>query len=143
MTTYFQGALKQGATASESTAAVTSTVTSVYTTTLQAATAAAVDATVTLPKNSKIIAIYVDTTVAWTATGAVTFTAGTASAGTQYITSIDLKTVTRGAPTLTAAQLLAMSDIGTNTSLVLTATTASGANATGTTLVTVLVALTQ
>lgn len=143
MTTYFQGALKQGATPSESTAAVTSTVTSIYKATLQAASAAAVDATITLPKNSQILAIYVDTTVAWTATGAVTFTAGTASAGTQYITSIDLKTVTRGAPTLTAAQLLAMNNIGTNTSLVLTATTASGANATGTTIVTVLVALTE
>ena len=73
-----------------------------------------------------------------TATGAVTFTAGTASAGTQYITSVDLKTVVRGAPTLTAAQVGAMVDIGTNTTLVCTATTASGANATGTTKVTVL-----
>ena len=76
--------------------------------------------------------------VAWTASGTVTFTAGTASAGTQYITSIDLKTVVRGAPTLTAAQVGAMADISTNTTLVCTATTSTGANATGTTKVTVM-----
>ena len=141
MTTYFQGALKQGDAPSEYQAAVTSIVTSVYKTTLQAASVGAVSSTIVLPKNSQIIAIYADTTVAWTASGAVNLTAGTAAAGTQYITAVDLKTVTRGNPTLTAAQLLAMNNIGTNTSLVLTATTASGANAVGTTLVTVLVAI--
>jgi len=143
MPTYFQGSLKQGVTPSESTAAVTSVVTSVYDATIQAATVTNVDTTIVLPRNSQIIAIYVDTTVAWTASGAVTFTAGTTAGGTEYITSIDLKTVTRGNPTLTAAQLLAMNNIGTNTNLVLRANTASGANAVGTTLVTVLVAVTE
>lgn len=143
MTTYFQGAIKNGASASESTAAVTATVTSLYKTTLQAATVSNVDATITLPKNAQILAIYVDSTVAWTASGAVVLTAGTTTGGTEYITSIDLKTVTRGAPTLSAAQLLAMNNIGTNTSLVLRANSASGANATGTTIVSVLVALTE
>lgn len=136
MATYMQGALKSGTAASEYTNVGYATFTQVGT--LQAASAAAVDLTFTLPANSQIVAIYVDSTVAWTATGAVTFTAGTTSAGTEYITSIDLKTVTRGAPTLTAAQLGAMANITTNTSLVCTATTASGANATGTTKVTVL-----
>lgn len=139
MGTYQQGAFKQGSNPSESSTDVGYGV-FVRTATIQAATVAAVDATITVPASSQIIAIYVDTTVAWTASGAVTFTAGTASAGTQYITSIDLKTVTRGAPTLTAAQLLAMNDVGTNTSIVCTATTASGSNATGTTKVTVLYA---
>lgn len=141
MATYLQGAIKQGVTPSQSTDAVTSTVTSVYKTTLQAATATNIDATITLPKNAQILAIYVDTSVAWTATGAVAFTAGITAGGTEYITTIDLKTVVRGAPTLTAAQVLAMNNIGTNTSLVLRANSASGANATGTTLVTVHVAV--
>lgn len=136
MATAMQGALKSTIGFSESASDVSYAVFT-KSVTLQAATVAAVDGTITLPKNCQILAIYVDSTVAWTATGAVTFTAGTASAGTQYITSIDLKTVTRGAPTLTAAQLLAMSNISTNTSLVCTATTASGSNATGTTIVTV------
>lgn len=136
MASYMQGALKSGTSPSEYTNIGYACFT--QTGTLQAATAAAVDLTFTLPAGAQIIAIYVDSSVAWTATGAVTFTAGTASAGTQYITSVDLKTVVRGAPTLTAAQVGAMVDIGTNTTLVCTATTASGANATGTTKVTVL-----
>lgn len=142
--TYLSGALKQGTGInSTGSAASTGLVTTVYKTTLQAATATNVDGTITLPRNSQIVGIYVDSTVAWTATGAVTFTAGITAGGTEYITSIDLKTVTRGAPTLTAAQLLAMSNIGSNTSLVLRANSASGANATGTTIVTVLVAQTE
>lgn len=142
MATYFN-AIKQGIGFSEGPAAVVSTVTSIYKTTLQAATTTNVDATITLPKNSQIIAIYADSTVAWTATGAVTLTAGITAGGTEYITSVDLKTVTRGNPTLTAAQLLAMNNIGTNQSLVLRANSASGANATGTTNVTVLIAQTE
>lgn len=137
MATYMQGALKSGTGPSEY---GTDVGYAVFTeqATLQAASAATVDATIVIPKGAQILSIQVDNTVAWTATGAVTFTAGTASAGTQYITSIDLKTATRGAPTLTAAQLTAMNNVGSNTSIVCTATTASGANATGTTIVTVL-----
>ncbi len=144
MATYMQGALKSGSTPSEPSGATVVAASDLgYATfaksvTLQAATVAAVDGTIVLPVGAQIVGLYIDTTVAWTATGAVTFTAGTASAGTQYVTSVDLKTVTRGAPTLTAAQLLAMNNISTNTSLVCTATTASGSNAVGTTIVTVL-----
>ena len=136
MATYMQGALKSGTSASEYTNVGYAVFT--QTGTLQAASAAAVDLTFTLPSGSQIVAIYVDSSVAWTASGTVTFTAGTASAGTQYITSIDLKTVVRGAPTLTAAQVGVMADISTNTTLVCTATTSTGANATGTTKVTVM-----
>lgn len=139
--TYFQGAVGQGSDICDTPEA--SFFTSIKRATIQAASATNVDATITLPRNSQILQIFVDTTVAWTATGAVTLTAGTSAGGTQYITSIDLKTVTRGNPTLTAAQLLAMNNIGTNTSLVLRANSASGANNVGTTRVTVLFVQTE
>lgn len=143
MTTYFQGALKQGITPSENTVAGSSSlVTSVYKTTLQAASAASVDATITLPARAQIISIIADTTVAWTATTA-SLTAGITAGGTEYVTGFDVKTITRG-PTaaFTAAQLAAMNNIGTNTALVFRVAS-TGANATGTTLVTVTVALTE
>jgi hypothetical protein len=48
-------------------------------------------------------------------------TVGTAAAGTQYVSSTDLFAGGRAAASFTTAQLLAMSDIGTNQSVVLTA----------------------
>lgn len=139
MATAFQGAVKSTRGPSE-TATDVSYATFIQVATLQAATVTNVDTTITLPSGAQIVNIYVDSTVAWTATGAVTLTAGITAGGTEYITSVDLKTVTRGAPTLTAAQLSAMQNIGNNTALVLRANSASGANATGTTKVTVLYA---
>ncbi len=141
-TTYFGSAIKQGVSPSEATAAVTSTVLSIYKTTLHAATAASVDATITLPKNSQIVAIYADSTVLWTATTA-SLTAGITAGGTEYVTGFDVKTITRG-PTAayTAAQLSALNNIGTNTSLVFRVAS-TGANNTGTTIVTVVVAQTE
>lgn len=105
------------------------------TVTLQAATAANVDATITLPANGRIHDILVDSTVAWTATTA-SLTVGRTAGGTDYVTGMDVKTITRG-PTaaFTAAQLAAM-DYTTNTSLVIRVAS-TGANATGTTRVTV------
>jgi hypothetical protein len=139
--TYHQGAIKNGSSICDTSGSAT--VTSIEKVTLQAATVTNVDQTITIPKNSQILAIYADSTVAWTATGAVVLTAGITAGGTEYITTIDLKTVTRGAPTLTAAQLLAMNNVGANTSIVFRANSASGANAVGTTIVTVLLAITE
>jgi hypothetical protein len=51
---------------------------------------------------------------------AIAMTIGTAAAGTQYVSSTDVFAGGRTALTFTAAQLLAMSDIGTNTSVVVT-----------------------
>ena len=106
---------------------------------LQAASVAAVDLTFNLPVGAQIVDIITDNLVLWTATGAVGLTVGTTSAGTQYKTSGDLKSIVRTTNSgATAAQLTAMADIGTTTTVVATATTASGSNATGTTRVTVL-----
>lgn len=109
------------------------------TTTLQAASVAAVNATIYLPQNAQILQILVDNTTLWTASGAVTLTAGTTSAGTQYLSAVDLKTVSgRSNYAFTNTQAANIANITTNTSVVFTATTASGSNAVGTTRVTVL-----
>lgn len=107
--------------------------------TLQAATLASVDGKMSIPKNAKILDIFADTTVAWTAATA-SLSVGNAIGGAQYATGFDVKTITRG-PTAayTAAQLSSMDNVGTNTTIHFRV--ASGTpNATGTTKVTVLMA---
>lgn len=84
----------------------------------------AVSATMTVPANSQLIAFYVDTIVdeavgGGTAT-AINITIGTAAAGTQYSSAIDVFAGGRFTPTHTTAQLAAMDDVGTNTSVVAT-----------------------
>lgn len=76
-----------------------------------------VDATLTLPANAQILAFYTDTLTAWDSVTSAGLTIGSAAGGTQYNTSVDVKSAGREAPTLTAAQLAAMDDIGTNTTV--------------------------
>lgn len=92
-------------------------------TTIAAGTATS--ATLTLPANARILNITIDTMVtpvvgAGNAT-TVPVTVGTVAAGTQYVTAVDLVAGGRAPATFTTAQLLAMSAIGTNTSVVITA----------------------
>lgn len=94
------------------------------TTVTTAAAGTATSATLTLPASSQIIDIIADMTVnevvgAGTAT-AIAMTVGTAAAGTQYVSSTDVFAGGRIALTFTAAQLAAMADIGSNTSVVVT-----------------------
>jgi hypothetical protein len=94
------------------------------TTVTTAAAGTATSATLTLPASSQIINIFADMTVnevvgGGTAT-AIAMTVGTAAAGTQYVSSTDVFAGGRAALTFTAAQLTAMSDIGSNTSVVVT-----------------------
>jgi hypothetical protein len=94
------------------------------TTVTTAAAGTATSATITLPASSQIISLFADMVVdevvgGGTAT-AIAMTIGTAAAGTQYVSSTDVFAGGRAALTFTAAQLLAMSDIGTNTSVVVT-----------------------
>jgi len=84
----------------------------------------AVTATEVLPASSQIINIFIDQVVneavgGGTAT-AINATLGTAAAGTQYLSATDVIGGGRAALTFTAAQLLAMSDIGSNTTLYFT-----------------------
>jgi hypothetical protein len=92
-------------------------------TTIAAGTATS--ATITIPAQSQIIDLIVDGTViavagAGTATE-VPVTIGTAAAGTQYLSATDAIAGGRIALAFTAAQTAAMADVGTNTSVVITA----------------------
>jgi len=94
------------------------------TTVTTAAAGTATSATITLPASSQIIDLIADMVVnevvgAGTAT-TIPMTIGTAAAGTQYVSSTDVFAGGRIALTFTAAQLSAMSNIGSNTSVVVT-----------------------
>jgi hypothetical protein len=95
----------------------TSTVTTV-------AAGTAVSVTEVIPASSQIVNIFVDQVVDETVGGgtatSIAATVGTVAAGTQYISSTNVILGGRLSPTLTTAQLLAMSDVGTNTNVVLT-----------------------
>jgi hypothetical protein len=95
----------------------TSTVTTV-------AAGTAVSVTEVLPASSQILQIFIDQVVDEVVGGgtasAIAATVGTVAAGTQYVSSTAVISGGRAALTFTAAQLLAMSDIGTNTNVVLT-----------------------
>jgi hypothetical protein len=94
------------------------------TTVTTAAAGTATSATLTLPASSQIIDLIADMTVNEVVGGGtattIPMTIGTAAAGTQYVSSTDVFAGGRIALTFTAAQLTAMSDIGSNTSVVVT-----------------------
>lgn len=84
----------------------------------------AVNGTLTLPASAQLLSIIIDKIVNLAVGGGTAttlpVTVGTAAAGTQYVTAVDMFSTARAASTYTVAQLLAMSNIGTNTSLVVT-----------------------
>lgn len=91
-------------------------------TTVSAGTA--VTSTITIPADSQIINFFVDCTTlpvvgGGTAT-AVNATIGTAAAGTQYLSATDVIAGGRAALAFTAAQLTAMSSVGSNTTVAFT-----------------------
>ena len=95
---------------------------SITVTTVAAGTA--VSGSITLPASSQLINLLIDQTVDETVGGgsatAINATIGTAAAGTQYLSATNVISGGRAALTFTAAQLLAMQNIGTNTSLYFT-----------------------
>ena len=78
----------------------------------------AVTRSIALPAYSQIINIIIDQLVDEVVGGgsatAINATVGTAAAGTQYVSATNVISGGRFTPTFTTAQLLAMSDIGTN-----------------------------
>lgn len=97
-----------------------------------------VDATFYLPANAQILDFNFDVLTAFNSATSATLSAGTSSGGTQYASGVDVKTATgRIAPTLTAAQLTNMSDVTTNTSLVVSITPV-GATSAGSVRVTII-----
>lgn len=121
MATYFQGAVKAGEGPSEAATGAGSAV-FVQTAINANVTGLTQDLTFTLPKNAQILAFFIDVLTAYDSATSATLTIGTASAGSQYVGSVNAKTAGRAAPTLSAAQLLAMSNITTNTTMVATVT---------------------
>jgi predicted amino acid racemase len=98
--------------------------------------ATAVSTLITLPANAQIIDVVVDVVVAIAGSTVSAISAGSAAAGTQYGTIADVDTTAapegfRFRLSKTVAQLLAMSNIGANTSLYLT-WTPTGTTTTGT-----------
>ena len=81
----------------------------------------AVSGSISIPANAQIISFEVDTLTAPVAGGGTATTApitiGTAAAGTQYLSATDCFAAGRTALAFTAAQLTAMSNVGTNLSV--------------------------
>ena len=75
-----------------------------------------------VPANAQIVDFYVDALTAYDSATSATLSAGTTSGGTQYLSSINVKTTGRKSNALSAAQLSAMASVGTNTSVVVTVT---------------------
>lgn len=97
-----------------------------------------VSATFTIPEHCQILDFLIDQLVQWGSATSAGLTVGTAALGTQYVSSVNVKTASVGRqanPTLTLAQLQAMADTGTNKSVVATVAVV-GATAAGQTRVT-------
>lgn len=94
------------------------------TTVTTASAGTATSATLTLPASSQIIDFFLDTiqdeSVGGGTATAINATIGTAAAGTQYLSATDVIGGGRIALSFTTAQLAAMDDIGSNTSVVIT-----------------------
>jgi hypothetical protein len=80
------------------------------------------NATINVPYGSQLVEIVVDVLTQYNSATSAGLTIGTASAGTQYVSGVNVKTGTRIYPTFTAAQLAAMDDVGTNGAVVATVT---------------------
>lgn len=121
--TYFGSTLVAGDALTEATNGGYAVLSQVVTMTSVAGASASTpyNGTITLPAGAQIINFQVDVLTAPSGTVAsAPLTIGTASAGTQYLSSTAAMTGGRLALTFTAAQVTAMSNIGTNTTLVAT-----------------------
>lgn len=81
----------------------------------------AVSGSILIPANAQILNFQIDTLIAPVAGGGTATTApvtiGTAAAGTQYLSATNCFAAGRASLSFTAAQLTAMSNVGTNTSV--------------------------
>lgn len=121
-TSTFSGPLRAGTVREGSTANTGYAVLSQTGTYTQNSTTA-VNVTFYLPANAQILRFLIDSLVAYDSATSATLSAGTAAAGTQYVSGVDMKAAAgRLAPTYTAAQLTNMANISTNTTVVVTIT---------------------
>lgn len=122
--TYFGSTLRTGTNALTDTTDGGFVVVMQSSTVTTVAAGTAVSVTEVIPASSQIVNIFIDQMVdevvgAGTATS-IAATVGTVAAGTQYVSSTNVISGGRASITFTTAQLLAMSDVGTNTNVVLT-----------------------
>lgn len=97
----------------------------------------AVSAHFALPAGSQIEDILIDNLIVWNSATSDTLSVGKTAGGTEYASGVDTKAAAgRLAPTLTAAQLTAMANIGSNTDVYATVTPV-GSSTTGSTRVTI------
>ena len=121
MASYFQGALKSGDGAADTSAGVgTALLTQTALVSFNATLTQGVS--LTLPRGAQLVDVLVDVLTAYDSATSATITVGSAAAGTQYAGAVDGKTAGRVRPTFSAAQLAAMANIGTNTAVHVTAT---------------------
>ena len=122
--TYFGSALRSGSGTLTDTTDGGFVVLSQTTSVTTVAAGTAVSATITIPASSQIIDFFLDCTTLPVVGGGtattVPVTIGTAAAGTQYLSATDAIAGGRVALSFTAAQLTAMSDVGSNQSVVVT-----------------------
>jgi hypothetical protein len=80
------------------------------------------DATVNMPAGSQIVQTIVDVLTQYNSATSATLSIGTSTGATTYASGVNAKTGVRVLPTQTAAQLAAMANIGTTTTVTATVT---------------------
>ena len=80
------------------------------------------NATTNLPAGSQIVQTIVDVLTQYNSATSATVSVGVSTGATTYASGVNAKTGVRVLPTQTAAQLAAMANIGTNTTVVATVT---------------------
>lgn len=80
------------------------------------------NATFSVPNGAQIVDFYIDALTAYDSATSATLSVGTASGGTQYVSGINVKTTGRKSNGFSAAQLSAMANVNSNTSVVATVT---------------------
>ena len=124
MQTYYGSTLRSGTDALSDAVDGGYVVLTQSTTVTSLASGAAASGSVKLPANSQIIEIYADKIVNWVVGGgsatALNVSAGSSAGGVQYMPSTDMASVARTAGTLIVADVAAMADIGTNTTVYFT-----------------------
>jgi len=122
--TYFGSALRSGSGTLTDTTDGGFVVLMQTTTVTTNADGTASSASVVIPSGSQIVDLIIDQVqnevVGGGTATAINATVGTAAAGTQYVSATDVIGGGRAALSFTAAQLAAMADVGTNTSVFLT-----------------------
>lgn len=121
MGTYMTGPLQTG-TGLDNTGTNTGTVALSQTGVVSFDATLAQNLTFAIPANAQIVDFYVDVLTAYDSATSATLSAGTAAAGTQYLSAISVKTAGRRSNGFSAAQLGNMASVGSNTSVVVTVT---------------------